>query len=49
MSPLYQKVGPYEIQRELDGLTPQKVIDYADAFPFRDPTVVTLGPNELKY
>lgn len=38
-----------EIQRELDSLTPQKVIDYADAFPFREPTVVTLGPNELKY
>lgn len=37
-----------EIQRELDGLTPQKVTDYADAFPLRNPTIVTLGPAELK-
>ncbi len=37
-----------EIQRELDSLTPKKVTDYADAFPFQNPTVVTLGPTELK-
>ena len=36
-----------EIQAEIDGLSPRKVIEYADAFPLRNPTVVTLGPNEL--
>lgn len=37
-----------EIQAEIDGLTPKKVTDYADAFPFHDPTLVTLGPNALR-
>ncbi len=38
-----------EIQHEIDSLTPQRVMDYIDAFPFRDPTIVTLGPAELKH
>ncbi len=36
-----------EIQAEIDGLTPRKVLDYVDEFPFQNPTIVTLGPNEL--
>ncbi|MBX3398260.1 MAG: insulinase family protein [Gemmataceae bacterium] len=36
-----------EIQSEIDGLTPKKVVDYVEEFPFRDPTIVTLGPNAL--
>ena len=38
-----------EIQHEIDSLTPQRVMDYVDAFPFRNPTIVTLGPAELKH
>ncbi|QEL15673.1 M16 family metallopeptidase [Limnoglobus roseus] len=37
-----------EIQHEIDSLSPRSVMDYVDAFPFRDPTIVTLGPAELK-
>lgn len=36
-----------ELQRAIDGLTPRAVLDYVDAHPFRDPTVVTLGPAPL--
>ena len=25
----------------------RKVVDYVEEFPFRDPTIVTLGPNAL--
>jgi predicted Zn-dependent peptidase len=38
-----------EIQSEIDGLTTRRVVEYADRFPFRNPTIVTLGPNELNH
>jgi predicted Zn-dependent peptidase len=37
-----------EIQSEIDGLSPRRVVEYAERFPLQNPTVVTLGPAELK-
>lgn len=36
-----------ETQREIDGLNVSAVLDYASAFPFETPTLVTLGPAPL--
>jgi predicted Zn-dependent peptidase len=37
-----------EIQRTIDGLTPNAILGYLERFPVRDVTLVTLGPAELK-
>ncbi len=36
-----------EVGAAIDGLTAAKILAYLDRFPFRDPTVVTLGPAPL--
>jgi predicted Zn-dependent peptidase len=36
-----------EIQAAVDGLTPEKIADYARRYPPRNPTLVTLGPQPL--
>ena len=37
-----------EIQRAIDGLTPQSILEYARAHPCQDFTLVTLGPAPLR-
>jgi predicted Zn-dependent peptidase len=38
-----------EVQAEINALTPERIVEYVRQYPARDCTVVTLGPNALKF
>jgi predicted Zn-dependent peptidase len=37
-----------EIQQKIAALTPEQVVDYVRRYPLTDPTIVTIGPKELR-